>query len=149
MEYMWVGGKNGNKVLSRQRKTDTCGQGVEKTEDSIVRLLTFKALKWNVFTIITYKDVIFMRRFRQSATNWYQSISIYQSIVIENRSQSITTQIFAIDCQYQSINWYQLVLIDINCHRLDIPGLAVSMLRRKQERRFSAKHGHCYSTTVM
>ena len=45
MEYMWVGGKNGNKVLSRQRKTDTCGQGVEKTEDSIVRLLTFKAIK--------------------------------------------------------------------------------------------------------
>ena len=40
-----MGGKNGKKVLSRQRKTDTCGQGVEKTEDSIVRLLTFKALK--------------------------------------------------------------------------------------------------------
>ena len=33
---------------------------------------------------MTYKDVIFMRRFRQSATNWYQSISIYLSIVIEN-----------------------------------------------------------------
>ena len=84
MEYMWVGGKNGNKVLSRRRKKDTCGQGVEKKEESIVCLLTFKALKWNVFAIMTYKDVISMRRFRQSATNWYQSISIYLSIVIEN-----------------------------------------------------------------
>ena len=45
MEYMWVGGKNGNKVLSRRRKKDICGQGVEKKEESIVRLLTFKALK--------------------------------------------------------------------------------------------------------
>ena len=40
-----MGGKNRNKVLSRQRKKGTCGQGVEKKEESIVRLLTFKALK--------------------------------------------------------------------------------------------------------
>ena len=118
MEYMWMGGKNRNKLLSCQRKTDTCGRGVEEKEESIVLLLTFKALKSNVFTIIAYKDVIFMHPFRQSATNQYQSISIYLSIVIENRYQSITTWIFAIDWssitninRLTDIDWYWLISI--------------------------------------
>ena len=39
-----------------------------------------------------------MHLLRQSATNWYQSISIiYLLIVIENWYQLITTIIFAID----------------------------------------------------
>ena len=35
-------------------------------------------------------------------------------------NQSITTGIFAIDYQDQSINWFWLVLIDIDCQRLPI-----------------------------
>ena len=50
-----------------------------------------------------------------------QSISIYLSIFIGNRYQSIATRIFAID--WSSINWYRLVLIDINCHRLSISSI--------------------------
>ena len=48
-------------------KTDTCGQGVEEKEKSIVLLLTLKALKRNVFTIAAY--VMFTCQFCQSATN--------------------------------------------------------------------------------
>lgn len=44
-----------------------CGQGVEEKEESIVLLLTLKALKRNVFTIAAY--VMFMCQFCQSATN--------------------------------------------------------------------------------
>ena len=36
MVYVWMGGKNGNKLLSCQKKTDTCG---------IDLLLMLKALK--------------------------------------------------------------------------------------------------------
>ena len=44
-----------------------CGQGVEEKEESIVLLLTLKALKRNVFTIAAY--VMFTCQFCQSATN--------------------------------------------------------------------------------
>ena len=44
-----------------------CGQGVEEKEESIVLLLTLKALKRNVFTIAAY--VMFTRQFCQSSTN--------------------------------------------------------------------------------
>ena len=44
-----------------------CGQGIEEKEESIVLLLTLKALKRNVFTIAAY--VMFMCQFCQSATN--------------------------------------------------------------------------------
>ena len=81
-----------------------------KRKKRVLSLLMFKALKWNMFPITAYKDEIFMRQFRQSATNLYQSISIYLLIVIENRYQSITTQILAIDgSSIIHINW----LIDI------------------------------------
>ena len=113
---------------------DTCGQeartrtnfwvhkgkwiavdGALKRKKRVLSLLMFKALKWNMFPITAYKDVIFMHQFRQSATNWYQSISIYLLIVIENRYQSITTQILAIDgSSIIHINW----LIDIDWYRL-------------------------------
>jgi len=67
--------------------------------------------------LLCTKMGIFMHRFLQSATNRYQSISIYLSIVIENRYQLITTRIFAID-------WSLIIninrLIDIDCHRLSI-----------------------------
>ena len=36
MGYVWTGGKNGNRLLSCQRKTDSCGWGIEKKEKSIV-----------------------------------------------------------------------------------------------------------------
>ena len=32
--------------------------------------------------------------------------------------------------QYQSIDWYRLVLIDIDCHRLETPGYLTSLLRK-------------------
>ena len=108
-----MGSKNGNKRLSGQRKTDTCRRGVEEKEESIVFLLTFKELKRNVFTITAYKDVIFMCRFRQSVTSRYQSISIYLSIVMENRYQSIPKRIFAIDWS-SIININRLIDIDRN-----------------------------------
>ena len=90
--------------------------GALKRKKRVLSLLMFKALKWNMFRITAYKDVIFMRQFHPSATNRYQSISIYLLIVIENRYQSITTQIiishrWVIDYPYQVINWYRLVLI--------------------------------------
>ena len=44
-----------------------CGQGVEEKEESIVLLLTLKALKRNMFTIAAY--VMFTCQFCQSATN--------------------------------------------------------------------------------
>ena len=44
-----------------------CGQGVEEKEESIVLLLTLKALKRSVLTITAY--VMFMCQFCQSATN--------------------------------------------------------------------------------
>ena len=109
--YVWTGGKNRHKLLSCQRKTDTWGRGIEEKEESIILLLTFKALKWNAFTTIAYKDVIFMCRFPLSAINGYQLISVYLSIVIENRYQSISTQIFAIDwSSIININRYQLII---------------------------------------
>ena len=85
-------------------KTDTCEQGDDEKEESIVLLLTFKALKWNVQPICNQSILIDIL-----------SISIYLSIVTENRYQSITTRIFAID-------WSSIIninrLIDIDCHRL-------------------------------
>ena len=83
-----------------------------------------------MFTITAYKVVFFMRRFwfRQSATNRYQSIPIYLSIGIDNRYQSITTRIFAIDWSLIininpliDIDWYRLIsiVIDYRFHRLD------------------------------
>jgi len=56
-----------------------------------------------------------------------QLIPIYLSIGIDNQNQSITTQIFAIDWssiininRLNDIDWYRLVSIDIDCHRLSI-----------------------------
>ena len=78
-------------------------------------------------------SAFFMRpfRFRQSTTNQYQSIPIYLSIGIDNRYQSITTRIFAIDWsliininRIIYIDWYRLIsiVIDYRIHRLDTPG---------------------------
>ena len=70
----------------------------------------------------------------KSATNRYQSISINLSIVIENRYQSITTRIFAIDWssiininRLIDIDWYWLIsiVVDYRFHRLDAPGYIV------------------------
>ena len=69
-------------------------------------------IKMKRVKITAYKVVFFMRqfRFRQSTTNRYQ-------FIIDNRYQSITTRIFAID-------WSSIIninrLIDIDCHRLSI-----------------------------
>ena len=82
---------------------DTRGRGVEEKEESIVLLFIFKALKRNVFTITLCRtNVMFMRRFCQSANNQYQLTSIYLSIVIENQYQSTTTQISTIDWSFIS-----------------------------------------------
>ncbi len=54
-------------------------------------------------------------RFRQSTTNRYRSIPVYLSTGIDNRYQSITTRIFAMD-------WSSIIninrLIDIDWYRL-------------------------------
>ena len=79
-------------------------------------------------------SAFFMRPFcfRQSTTNQYQSIPIYLSIGIDNRYQSITTRIFAIDWssiininRLIDIDWYRLIsiVIDYRIHRLDTPGV--------------------------
>ena len=80
-----------------------------------------------VFTITAYKVSI------PFPPIYNQSIPIYLSIGIDNRYQSITTRIFAIDW-YSIINinriididWYRLILIviDYRFHRLDTPGLS-------------------------
>ena len=96
-----------------QKKTDKCGGAVEEKKESILLLLTFKALKWNVFTITAYKPVIFMHQFCQSAFNRYQLISIYLSIVIwksiptdnhRNLGHRLSISI--------GIDWYWLSLIN-------------------------------------
>ena len=65
-----------------------------------------------------------------------QSIPIYLSIGIDNRYQSITTRIFAIDWssiininRLIDIDWYRLIsiVIDYRFHRLDTPGFTVLM----------------------
>ena len=97
---------------------DSCGWGIEEKEESIISI-NVQSIKmkyvYNNYIITAYKDVIFICQFGQSATNRYQSISIYLLIVIENRYQSITTQILAIDGSLIiHINW----LIDIDRYRL-------------------------------
>ena len=100
-------------ILSVRRKLIKCGGAVEEKKESILLLLTFKALKWNVFTITAYKPVIFMHQFCQSAFNRYQLISIYLSIVIwksiptdnhRNLGHRLSISI--------GIDWYWLSLIN-------------------------------------
>ena len=66
-----------------------------------------------------------------------QSIPIYWSIGIDNRYQSITTQIFTIDWpsivninRLIDIDWYWLISIVVNyrCYRLDTPGCKQAVL---------------------
>ena len=82
---------------------------VKEKEDNVVLVLT---LKWNVFTITAYKVVFYLsipkvflcsqtpqkRLLRRLPSIFNQSIPIYLSIGIDNRYQSITTQV--IDYQY-------------------------------------------------
>ena len=79
-----------------------------------------------VFTITAYKVSI------PFPPIYNQSIPIYLSIGIDNRYQSITTRIFAIDWssiininRLIDIDWYRLIsiVIDYRFHRLDTPGL--------------------------
>ena len=79
-------------------------------------------------------------RFRQSTTNRYRSIPIYTSIGIDNRYQSIATQIFAIDWssiininRLIDIDWYRLIstIIDYRFHRLDSPGVQIHLAQLK------------------
>ena len=88
-------------------KMDTCGRGDEEKEESIVLLLTFKALKWNVQPFCNQSILIVINLF----TDCY-----WKSIPIDSHTN--LRHGLVIDYQYQSINWYRLVLIDIDCHRL-------------------------------
>ena len=105
---------------------------LKRKKTLIVLLLTLKGNAFT-FTAYDYNYCVFMRpfRFRQSTTNQYQSIPIYLSIGIDNRYQSITTRIFAIDWssiininRLIDIDWYRLIsiVIDYRIHRLDTPG---------------------------
>ena len=78
-----------------------------------------------VFTITAYKVSI------PFPPIYNQSIPIYLSIGIDNRYQSITKRIFAIDWssiininRLIDIDWYRLIsiVIDYRFHRLDTPG---------------------------
>jgi len=71
-------------------------------------------------------------RFRHSATNRCQLTPIYLAIGVDNRYQSITTRIFAIDWssiininRLINIEWYRLIsiVIDYRFHRLNTPGI--------------------------
>ena len=111
-------------------------------------------------------DVIFICLFAYSVSFQFlkrdeicnQSIPIdinyYVSIVIENRYQSITTRIFAIDWssiininRLIDIDWYRLIsiVIDYRFHRLDTPGLKrvskqISCRRRTQKQTVLSVH---------
>ena len=80
-----------------------------------------------MFAITAFKVVFFISLFlfRPCATNRYKSIPIYLSTGIDNRYQSITTRIFAID-------WSSIIninrLIDIDWYRYDIVFHRLSIL---------------------
>ena len=102
MGYVWTGGKNEEKLLSWQRKMDSCGRGIEEKEESII--------SFNVQSIkMKYVSNYCVQRcdiYAPIPSICNQSISIYLLIVIENRYQSITTQILAIDgSSIIHINW--------------------------------------------
>ena len=79
--------------------------------------------------------------------NCNQSIPFYPSIGIDNRYQSITTQIFAIDWsliininRLIDIDWYRFISIVIN-YRFDFPGLKrVTLDRATTECRATLDH---------
>ena len=111
MGYVWTLGKNEDKLLSWQRKMDSCGRGIEEKEESIISV--------NVQSIkMKYVSNYCVQRcdiYAPILSICNQSISIYLLIVFENRYQSITTQILAIDgSSIIHINW----LIDIDWYRL-------------------------------
>jgi len=106
MGHVWTAGKNRNKLLSCQRKTDTCG---------IVLLLMFEALKWYD---IAYKDVISICWFHQSPTNQYQficwlllKIDTYQSPHESSPSIGHGLSISIDQLIWIGIDWYRLSLI--------------------------------------
>ena len=86
-------------------KTDTCGRGVEEKEESIVLLLTFKALKWNVQPICNQSILIDINL---SIDCYWKSIPIDNHTNLRHR--------LVIDYQYQSIDidWYWLISIVID-----------------------------------
>ena len=107
-------------------------------------------IKMNCVYNYCVQSVFFMRqfRFRQSTTNRYQSIPFYLSIGIDNRYQSITTRIFAIDWssiininRLIDIDWYRLIsiVIDYRFDRLDTPGIWHRFLGRRDTSALSAR----------
>ena len=78
-----------------------------------------------------------------------QSIPTYLPIGIDNRHQSITTRIFAIDWssiininRLTDIDWYRLItiIIDYRFHRLDTPGYYGLHLRKFTVTELIKKH---------
>ena len=82
-----------------------------------------------------------------------QSIPIYLSIGIDNRYQSITTRIFAIDWssiininRLIDIDWSRLIsiVIDYRFHRLDTPGemgpIPISIKKEKSKNKYKTKN---------
>ena len=86
------------------------GVNVKEKEDDIVLLLTLNEMRLHLLRTVT-NTASFC--FHQSTTNQYQSILIYLSIGIDNRCQSITTRIFAIDWS-SIININRLIDIGID-----------------------------------
>ena len=112
--YVWTGGKNGNKLLSCQKKTYTCG---------IDLLLMFKALKWNVFTILYTKMwCLYANSVNLQPININLSVDCYWKLIPINNHMNLPHWL-VIDYQYQSINWYWLILIDIDYHWLSISSI--------------------------
>ena len=117
MGYVWTGGKNGNRLLSCQRKTDSCGWGIEKKEKSIVsvHVRSFKmkyVCNYCVQRCDIYVPIPSICNQLIPITDINLSIDCYcKSIPIDNHTN------LAIDGPsiiHININW----LIDIDWHRL-------------------------------
>ena len=114
MGYVWTGGKNGNKLLSCQKKRYTC---------AIDLLLMFKPLKWNVFTILYTKMwYLYADSVNLQPININLSVDCYRKLIPINNHMNLPHWL-VIDYRYQSINWYRLVLIDIDYHWLSISSI--------------------------
>ena len=111
MGYVWTLGKNDDKLLSWQRKMDSCGRGIEEKEESIISV--------NVQSIkMKYVSNYCVQRcdiYAPILSICNQSIPIDINLSIDCYWKSIPidnhTNRWVIDYPYQLINWYRLVSI--------------------------------------
>ena len=148
MGYVWTGGKNGNKLLSCQRKTDSCGRGIEEKEESIVSVHIQSIKMKYVYNYCVQRCDIYApipSICNQSIpTDVNLSIDCYWELIPIDNHTNVSHR-WVIDYPYQSINWYRLALIDIDCHRLSIllivyPGIVWHMTSFVQKIHVDSNH---------